>query len=55
MMAYKIKLSKIGTRKQILDTKNNVFITKKQAKEINKLASEKNVTGIIVYLDKEKS
>lgn len=53
-MAYKIKLFKEGTRRHINNTSDNVFISKSQAKEINKLASEKNVTGVTVYLEKEK-
>jgi hypothetical protein len=52
-MAYKIKLSKTGTKRQILDTRNDIYITKKQAQEINRLSKEKNVTGVIVYLDKD--
>lgn len=50
-MAYKISLSKSGSRKQMASTKTDVFISKEQAKEINKLAKEKNVTGVVVYLE----
>jgi hypothetical protein len=53
-MAYRIKFSKEGTSRQILDTRDNVFITKSQAKELKNITSEKNVTGVTVYLDKEK-
>jgi hypothetical protein len=46
MKKYKIVMEKL-----IRSNNPEVFISKEQIKEIYKLANEKNVTGVIVYLE----
>lgn len=53
-MAYKIKMSKSGSKRQILSTKDNIYISKSQAEELYKATRGKEFSGVFVYLDKDK-